>query len=182
MSDNEVQTGGQRHYLLQGGCNFRDLGGYPTRDGRATRWGMLFRSAVLTYLTPADHRQLASLKVHTICDLRRADEIALEPTRWATEVCVESWSIDADVARAQQSKDWESHSEEAAAIATMREAYRSMPKWLQPQLRGLFQCLRAGSSPILFHCAAGKDRTGFIAAMLLHALGVPRSVIFEDTS
>jgi protein-tyrosine phosphatase len=67
---------------LEGGCNFRDLGGYRTRDGRELKWGCLLRAGVLSYFTPADHAHLNQLRVRVICDLRRAEERELEPTRW----------------------------------------------------------------------------------------------------
>jgi protein-tyrosine phosphatase len=55
----------------EGGCNFRDLGGYRTRDGRELRWGRVFRAGVLSYFTPNDNEQLNQLGVRAICDLRR---------------------------------------------------------------------------------------------------------------
>jgi protein-tyrosine phosphatase len=64
----------QRILNLEGGCNFRDLGGYRTRDGREIKWGRVFRTGVLSYFTAADHEHLNRLGVRAICDLRRADE------------------------------------------------------------------------------------------------------------
>jgi hypothetical protein len=67
---------------LEGGCNFRDLGGYRTRDGRELRWGRVFRSGVLSYFTPNHRQRLQQLGVRTICDLRRAEERTREQTHW----------------------------------------------------------------------------------------------------
>src|SRR5580704_2752471 len=67
---------------LEGGCNFRDLGGYRTRDGRMLKRGCVFRTGVLSYFTPADHERLNQLGVRAICDLRRVEEREREPTRW----------------------------------------------------------------------------------------------------
>jgi hypothetical protein len=72
-----------RVFSLEGGCNFRDIGGYPTADGRTMRWGQVFRAGVLSYLSDRDHQTLAPLRVRTICDLRQADEREQEPTRWS---------------------------------------------------------------------------------------------------
>src|SRR5215813_4128804 len=71
-----------RTLSFEGGCNFRDLGGYRARDGREVKWGRVFRTGVLSYFTSNDHPQLSALGVRTICDLRRVDERTREPTRW----------------------------------------------------------------------------------------------------
>jgi protein-tyrosine phosphatase len=70
-----------RFLKFEGGCNFRDLGGYRTRDGRELKWGRVFRTGVLSYFTPNDNEQLNQLGVRVICDLRRAEEREHEPTR-----------------------------------------------------------------------------------------------------
>jgi protein-tyrosine phosphatase len=67
---------------LEGGCNFRDLGGYRTREGRELKWGRMFRSGVLSYFTLQDQQQLIPLGVGAICDLRYAEERERERTRW----------------------------------------------------------------------------------------------------
>jgi len=71
-----------RILTFEGACNFRDLGGYRTRDGRELKWGHVFRTGVLSYFTAADHEYLNQLRVRVICDLRRSDERQIEPTRW----------------------------------------------------------------------------------------------------
>ncbi|EDZ97963.1 protein tyrosine/serine phosphatase [Burkholderia sp. H160] len=169
-----------RHQALQGGCNFRDLGGYPTADGRQTRWGVLYRSASLAFLTEEDLRCLAPLGVRTICDLRRDDEAANEPTRWPHQTDRRQWAIDAALVRQQRSRAWERLQDKVAAEEVMLHAYRTMHTDLRPQVEGVFRCVRENAVPMVFHCAAGKDRTGFLAALVLHALGVPRAVILED--
>jgi protein-tyrosine phosphatase len=72
----------QRILNLEGGCNFRDLGGYRTRDGRELQCGRVFRTGVLSYFTPTDQERVNQLGVRVICDLRRSDEREYEPTRW----------------------------------------------------------------------------------------------------
>jgi len=97
---------------LEGGNNFRDLGGYQTAQGRQVVWGTLFRSGSMSGLTDADYALLGTLGIRVISDLRSTNERQREPTRW----------------------------------------------------RG----------------SAGKDRTGIAAALLLTALGVPRSDVVDD--
>ena len=66
---------------LQGGCNFRDIGGYPTQGGSTLRWGNVYRAGVLSYFTDRDHGR-SRPRVRAICDLRRAEEREREPSSW----------------------------------------------------------------------------------------------------
>src|SRR5688500_13847800 len=70
-----------RLLTLQGGCNFRDIGGYAAQGG-SVRWGQVYRTGVLSYLTSEDHGMLTALRVQAICDLRRHEEREREPTLW----------------------------------------------------------------------------------------------------
>src|SRR5277367_5117220 len=70
---------------LQGGRNFRDLGGYTTVDGRRIRWGRVFRSGAISYLTDRDHEYLKPLGIRTVCDLRSPRERQREPIRWGSD-------------------------------------------------------------------------------------------------
>jgi protein-tyrosine phosphatase len=165
---------------LEGACNFRDLGGWPMADGRRMRRGVLYRSGTLAHLTPADHQRLGGLGLKVICDLRRDDECQQEPTRWATPVAMRQWPIEKAVAEAQRAHDWLGEGDEHAIVQRMSSHYRTMPEWLRPHVRGVFHHLLDDDVPLLFHCAAGKDRTGFVAALVLHALGVPDDLVRED--
>jgi protein-tyrosine phosphatase len=167
---------------LQGGCNFRDLGGYRTRHGRQVAWGKVFRTGVLSYLTDDDHTRLNTLRVRSICDLRRAEERTREPTRWPSgdtqhlhwEDGTAPPSIRALAAQYQ-------HPFTAAGMhATMLDLYRELPNWMVPRLRGMFDRVTNNDVPMVVHCAAGKDRTGIAIALLLAVLDVPYDIIVED--
>ena len=83
---------------LEGGCNFRDIGGYTTQSGQSVRWGRVYRTAVLSYFTDNDHAPLLDLGVRAICDLRRGDEREREPTRWPdASVRPVAWRDDASM-------------------------------------------------------------------------------------
>lgn len=165
---------------LVGGCNFRDIGGYPTDDGRTVRRGVIYRSGVLTYLTPEDHHAIAPLAVHTIVDLRRDDEIEAEPTTWAGPVQMQSWQLEESIASSQRGAPWEHSTSGAEAREWLIRSYPTMQEWLVRPLRGIFDAVLEGHTPVLFHCAAGKDRTGFCAAMVHGLLGVGEEAILAD--
>jgi len=164
---------------LAGGCNFRDLGGYRTADGRTVRLGRLFRSGVLSYLTEEDAASLERLGVRVICDLRRPDERLREPTAWPHPVEILDWQDGPDVERAG-GLDLEGIVSADDAQARIVDLYRAMPGWLSGRVAALLRRVASGDLPLVFHCAAGKDRTGFCAAIVLHCLGVPRETILAD--
>lgn len=165
---------------LVGGCNFRDLGGYSAVDGRKVRRGLIYRSGVLTYLTPEDHESIAPLGIRTIIDLRRDDEIASEPTNWAGPVQNLSWQLEESIASSQRGAAWEKVATGPELRAWLIGSYPTMQEWLVRPLRGIFDTLLEDQAPIVFHCAAGKDRTGFCAAIILGLAGVDEDTILAD--
>jgi protein-tyrosine phosphatase len=167
-------------FVLTGGCNLRDLGGHGTADGREVVRGLLYRSGVLAYLTPSDHNALARLKLQTVVDLRRPDEIAAEPTEWPVPVRTLSFPEDPQHGPGQRDAPWEKSSTEAEARAWMAHAYGTMHEWLAPQLRAIFRTILERELPLLFHCAAGKDRTGFCAGIVLSLLGVAEETVLDE--
>jgi protein-tyrosine phosphatase len=164
---------------LEGGVNFRDIGGY--RAGDATvRWNKVFRTGVLCYLTPADAHSLKALGVRAICDLRRAEEREREPTRWP-DPSARGWSWD-DGENMPTVRGFAAQQPRTAAgmRAAMIELYRALPNWMAPRIRGFFECIANEHTPVVIHCAAGKDRTGVAVAVLLASLGVERDTILKD--
>jgi protein-tyrosine phosphatase len=165
---------------LEGGCNFRQISAHAAHAGRRLRPGKLFRSGVLAYFSDLDHAQLSNLRIRTIVDLRRADERRREPTRWYSQdvltLAADAESAPASLLRiALRTAQSESKMREA-----MIDTYRAMPEVLAPQLQLLFESVHRGETPVLIHCAAGKDRTGFAIAVLLEALGVSRASVMQD--
>jgi len=169
-----------RHLNLSGASNFRDLGGYPTSDGRATRWRQIFRSNHLAHLTDEDVAVVRDLGVKSAFDFRGVTERA-EALCGMEDVTVHSLPVEPTVVaalRAIASKG--APPSETDAIEIMRDSYRSYVQENTPRFRSLFAHLLEDRAPLVIHCSAGKDRTGFACALILHALGVPEGVISED--
>jgi protein-tyrosine phosphatase len=157
----------------EGGLNARDLGGYATEDGRETRWGAVVRSAALGDLTEAGRAALADYGVRTIVDLRLPDELEREPNPFAepgdhgigyTNVSF----IDPAAAPPDQAR-------------TLAEDYLGMLDRYSDGVADVMAAVaRAPEGGVLIHCAAGKDRTGLISALLLGLVGVPEGTIADD--
>lgn len=171
--------------LLAGAPNFRDIGGYTSEDGRRVRHGVIYRSEGLADLTEQDLEVATSLGISLICDLRSDHERQQIPTRWPTSNALRNLHLDisADLRAGQRAMSHALLENPSAAGATqaMLTSYQQFPQAFTGKLNLLFEQLLSGASlPMVFHCAAGKDRTGFVAAMLLSALGVSEAQILED--
>ncbi|MBP8235016.1 MAG: tyrosine-protein phosphatase [Rhizorhabdus sp.] len=166
---------------LEGGFNLRDMGGYATTDGRTVRRGLLYRSGVMSYLTEADERHLASLGIATVCDLRRGGERKRHPSSWCERAGVFYWSRDYAESSGVLGELLRGTLPDAAAVrAKMLHLYTELLVDHAPSYRFLFARLAEGQVPLLFNCSAGKDRTGVAAALILSMLGVPRETVFDD--
>jgi len=168
-----------RHFNLQGASNFRDVGGYSTADGRTVRWRQIFRSNHLGHLTPSDIEVVRGLGVKRAYDFRGIEEregaaCAIE------EIAVHSLPIEPTVVAALRARLQARALSPADALEIMRESYRNYVRLNTHSFRELFEHLLAEDAPLVMHCTAGKDRTGFACALLLHALGVPERAIAED--
>ena len=178
-AEGDVRHAAARVLPLEGGRNFRDLGGYPAMDGKSVRWGRLYRSGAMHRLTPADYRYLAGLDIAVICDFRANQERIDEPTDWqAGDVEMMNWDYEMDMSALGAAFGGDMSPERSAAAMTA--FYRQMPVIYGERYAEMFQRIAAGDLPMVFHCSAGKDRTGLAAALILSALGVPREVILED--
>lgn len=169
-----------RHLNLAGASNFRDLGGYPAKGGRHTRWGRLFRSNHLGALTDDDIVLLSRLGLKSAFDLRGAEERL--PTLCRHEgIAVHSLPIEPvtmAVLRERLAGGKRLSAGETAEI--MRESYRNYVRHNTASYRTLFAHLLDDTAPLVIHCTAGKDRTGFAAALILKSLGVSDDLIVED--
>jgi protein-tyrosine phosphatase len=172
----------ERERLLawEGCYNARDVGGYPTADGRRTRWGALLRSDLLCRLTERGHDQLRASGVGTVIDLRSDNELETDPSPFCANVLAESVPRYLNV----PVFDWD----DQATMARLRGVVRTHGDDYCILIDGFRRCFGrilqaiADSPPggVLVHCHAGKDRTGIVVALVLALVGVPDEVIVED--
>jgi protein-tyrosine phosphatase len=169
-----------RHIALQGASNFRDLGGYAAHGGRSVRWRVLFRSDHLANLTSDDLAQLQALSIGRSFDFRGQRESAAQAYNWpATQrhpLAIEPTLVQYLQTQAQSGQ---AITPEAAADA-MHVTYQGFVRSNSERFAQLFAHLLAQDAPLVFHCTAGKDRTGLAAALVLSALGVSQADILQD--
>jgi len=167
--DKSVVRVAERLLPLQQGSNFRDIGGYPAAGGKTVRWGMIYRSGGQAMLTDADLARVKALGLRNLVDLRSDEERVLAPTRIDgvpySAVGYSMASLLTNIDKGAQNGG---------------QVYRNFPLMLAPQLRIVFDKLKRGEGPLGYNCSAGQDRTGFVTAMILSALGVPRETIVRD--
>jgi len=175
----------RRHLGMEGAANFRDLGGYPTEDGRSVRWELLYRSDDLSSLTEADLEKMSGLGIRLVCDFRGTDERNDSPDRLPTpdppsvaelEISDASWSLGA-IREKLSSADFDARDSRRILI----DANRDFATRFAPQYAAMFARISNPENlPALVHCTAGKDRAGFASALILRVLGVPMDRVYED--
>ena len=173
----------ERHLPLEGCLNLRDLGGYLTSEEREVRWGCLYRSGELCTLTDADIEEVSRMGIEVVVDLRNEWERAARPDRLPPGVELIERMSPAALDRLDPTL------EELIAAGDIpvkddeyiTGVYIDLLDRLVPEIRLILEmAVHATERPMLFHCAAGKDRTGIVAAVLLGVLGVPDETIIED--
>ena len=179
-------TSNERVIHLQGTRNFRDLGGYENIHGQSVAWGRIFRAANLSLLSAKDEQKLAELKLKNDIDLRSRAEQERTPDKL--------WSG----AKLTANPVYPEYQEHSALFSTGETLWKKMHHIPQPanSFAGIYQNvilnehaqhafarvseILLNGEPTVFHCAAGKDRTGMTAALILLALEVPEETIIAD--
>ena len=168
-----------RHIPLKNAFNVRDMGGYPTTDGKSTKWGMLYRSDALSSLTEEDWQVLKARKIHTVIDLRSLSEISAAPVQVPEGTEYDHFSLMPEMDK------WGMDLREMGTekiIESMKLDYgKSLFRGVSCCARILETILkRSEVGSVLFMCSAGKDRTGIIAALILYLCDVVREDIIAD--
>ena len=165
----------RRAVALEGGSNFRDLGGYPAAGGKTVKWGHIYRSADVSKLTDADLQTLQSRNIAVDCDLRGPDEVKTSPDRMPAGVTYVNLPAGSENVRVNANYA-------AMNRDSMMRATYSRTDHLKAKYKPMFAYLLVldDTKALMFHCTAGKDRTGMGAALVLSALGVDKATILKD--
>ena len=163
-----------REVALEGAVNFRDLGGYATTDYRRMSMGRVYRAGDISKLTDADMEELKRRKIYTVIDFRGEEEAAAAPDRLlpgADYLLLPAGS-------GNLAEIFKKHTSGRDAMI----AFYSDLSFFREKYRPFFQKLLMlpDTSALVFHCSAGKDRTGIAAALLLYALEIPLETILSD--
>ncbi|PZP50519.1 MAG: hypothetical protein DI598_05365 [Pseudopedobacter saltans] len=174
----------EREVILQGTYNFRDLGGYKTKDGKKIKWEKLYRSAFLTGLTTEDLEILKTRKVSRVIDFRGPKEIAYAPDKipdGVEHIILSAGSVgDGLDDWARMAAEMKSTTVQQSDEGAMKyyENVSSFADRYKPMFAELLSL--PSDSALVFHCVGGKDRTGIAAALIEYVLGVDEKQILED--
>lgn len=164
----------KRRIELEGCYNFRDLGGYPTADGRSVRWRQLFRSDALHHLTQRDVTRLTDeFGIGHVVDLRSSKELRAEGRGLLSSAtpCFHHLPLfDGGIPEG----------EARSAALSLADRYFLMAESAKQRIARVVTTLAESDAPAVYYCAAGKDRTGVVSAVLLGVLGVREEVIIAD--
>lgn len=170
-----------RVIALEGASNLRDVGGYRTEGGGRVRFGRVYRSAALANLTDADQATIAGLGLRTVCDFRGTQERQRALSRLPAEIEQHSLPIEPSIGASLRDIAATRAATGQDAQALMQRAYVAYALEWSARYHAMFDLLlQPERTPLLLHCSAGKDRTGFGTALLLTALGVGWDVVLED--
>ncbi|HVB92080.1 MAG TPA: tyrosine-protein phosphatase [Acidimicrobiales bacterium] len=162
-----------RHIVLEGAVNFRDLGGYAAEEGQHTRWRVLFRADGLGELTEPDLAIVRELGIRTVIDLRTEHEV--EQGRFNVDAHPVAFHHFPFIDSVPDVEQWDRRP------GLLRSQYKEMLDDAGEQIVGALEVLAAPEAlPAVFHCTAGKDRTGLLSAVVLSLLGVPEDTIVAD--
>lgn len=168
--------------ILEGAVNLRDFGGYETADGRKVRRRRLFRSGALARLSDEAQRAFADLGIGLICDLRRDNEKAASPTPFPPD---RPRRLEIPIEPVSASRLYREISRQSLSVQQgiefMVNINRELARHHAADYARMFEALlELDDGGFLVHCSAGKDRTGFACALILHSLGVPRDTVLHD--
>jgi protein-tyrosine phosphatase len=170
-----------RAIMLQGAVNFRDLGGYMTKDGKQVKWGKIYRSADISKLTEADLKVVQSLNIKMVCDLRGEKEAEAAPDKLVAgtdRILLPAGSENVT----GKPTDWMKYMKNPESADSMMASFYTRTDHLKAKYKPMFDQLLAleDDKALMFHCTAGKDRTGVGAALILSALGVDETTVLQD--
>ena len=157
--------------------NLRDLGGYSTKEGRKTKWGVFLRSGDMSAMTKDDQAALLRQGIRCVIDLRMAKEIAIAPNVFSDSKKVAFFNHDFWGTRFD---DYRSKRKSATPEEKLSDLYCAGLEINGFVMAAVMKTLASSKGSFVFHCRSGKDRTGLVAALLLVIAGVPDEVVAKD--
>ncbi|HTP28769.1 MAG TPA: tyrosine-protein phosphatase [Anaeromyxobacteraceae bacterium] len=168
----------ERQIPLTGAVNFRDLGGYPTEDGRSTKWGVFYRSDALSKITVSDVAYLESMGLKLDIDLRSDSEVASAPDAITGSSIV--YKRDVIVGLTANIVALFADPSVKYDVAGMVTLYDQIIDDNAAVYASVIRDLANNGPGAVLHCSAGKDRAGIASALVLATVGVPDDVIVND--
>ena len=174
---------------IEGGINFRDMGGYQTADGQNVKWGQIYRSGQLNRISEKGLKDIQKLSITHVFDLRSQGENELFPslTKQLPKVNTYEHPVYFEPSEILTSNPKMPQWNELMINSTPEQVKEHIKSYYPMKLyshKGIYKkmlnTLAEDRSPLLFHCAAGKDRTGVGAAIILSLLGIDKDTIIED--
>ncbi len=170
----DISSDVQRRVPLENAYNVREIGGYPTASGGRTRQGRIYRADSLHRLSAEDQARLRERGIRTVIDLRRDDEVAQAPNVFASAPDMIYRHISLFVTRPSTGV------QQGTFPLSLTDVYRYILESSQAPMHMVMSEILSSEGAVLFHCTAGKDRTGLVAALLLDLAGVSREEIVHD--
>ncbi len=164
-----------RRYQMENVANFRDLGGYACENG-VTRYGVIFRSTAWNKASKSDIEKIEKLGINTVLDLRYPDETKELPDKLGKNMQYYNCSLMGSTPLEQL----EIVNSSVAETKTLHRMYRLMLSNGKKEIKRAFEIVADSDGGVLFHCAAGKDRTGILAMLILSCAGVENEDILVD--
>lgn len=183
ITANEANIISNRHIYFKQAVNFRDIGGIKTKDGAIVKWGKIYRSDNLSQLKNREFDKFKSLNIQTVYDLRTPGEIKGKEDNLPDGVKYIHMPIvkdSADVLASIKGKVVRGQITEEQSLLFMTNLYSSIVSDNIAELRDMVNYVIQSESPVLYHCSAGKDRTGIVTALLLSILNVDRQTIINE--
>ena len=167
---------------LDGASNFRDLGGYETGDGMRLKKGLIFRSDSLSYLSSDDIKKIQDIGIKTVCDFRSDIEMKESPSPFSSSTIPKLNHLPIKTLGTQDLREL-SAKENVTSQELANELQEHYVLYVNQHKKVYCEFINTianGEIPLVFHCFAGKDRTGYGALLFLSIMGVKKEIIIED--
>jgi len=179
ISFSQIKDSATREIKMQGAVNFRDVGGYQTKNGKQVKKGIIYRAAALNNLTPSDLQKIDELEIRYYFDFRGPFEVATAPDKMTSNVIrISLPSGSENIGDSNYQKNLQNMLKSDSFMSHFYTDLSPFKLRYQPMFDSLLNF--KGHRNLVFHCTAGKDRTGIAAALILYALGVDKETIYDD--